>query len=78
MLITFIVRTTAHPEQGPVIYYTDIRDAFYLAYLINNDPNTIEFKCLNVDYLEETIPGSSYKPSKLVRAFDYSKEKASS
>ncbi len=75
MLITFLVRSTQFHGKAYLRFYTDIEGAFDLAYIIDTHPKTIEFKCLIDEWALEEIPGSSYKPAKLVRTFDYTKEK---
>lgn len=74
MLITFLVRSAQFSDKAYQRFYTDINGAFDLAYIINQHPKTIEFKCLYDEVILEEIPGSSYKPSKLVKHFNYSKE----
>ncbi len=74
MLITFLVRSTQFHDKAYHRFYTDISGAFDLAYIINEHPKTIEFKCLLDECILTEIPGSSYKPSKLVKYFDYQKE----
>lgn len=73
MIITFLVRVTAGPRAYERFYST-IESAFMLAYMINNWEKTIEFKCTLDECILDTIPGSAYRPSKLVQEFDYSKE----
>lgn len=73
MLITFFVRNSLFDNAYQRIY-TDVKGAVGLAYLINEHPKTIEFKCLYDEIVLTEIPGSTYKPSKLVHVFDYTKE----
>lgn len=74
MLITFLVRSAQFQHLSYLRFYTDRQGAFDLAYILNEHPKTIEFKCLEDDYPLDEMPGTSYKPSKLVRSFDYTKE----
>jgi len=74
MLITFLVRSRQFHSVSYHRFYSDIKGAFDLAYILNEHPKTLEFKCLVDECIVLEIPGSSYKPEKLVRAFDYTKE----
>ncbi len=74
MLITFLVRSASFSEVSYKRFYTDAEGAFDLAYILNENSKVIEFKCFQDDYPLDTMPGTSYTPSKLVRTFDYSKE----
>lgn len=74
MLITFLVRSRQWPDKGYHRFYSDITGAFDFAYILNEHPKVIEFKCLCDDTVVDTIPGSAYRPAKLVKAFDYTKE----
>lgn len=79
MLITFLVRSKQFRNDNAYLrFYAGIEGAFDLAYIINNNPSTIEFKCLFDECIVTEIPGSAYKPSKLVSIFDYSKEEPTS
>jgi hypothetical protein len=55
-------------------YYSEIEGAFELAYMLNEHPKTLEIKVLYDECILDTIPGTAYKPSKLVKEFDYTKE----
>jgi len=74
MLITFLVRSRQFQSSAYKRFYTDIEGAFDLAYIINEHPKTLEFKCLFDEVIMAEIPGSCYKPNKLVQYFDYTKE----
>jgi hypothetical protein len=75
MLITFLVRSRQFSLTNAYLrFYTDIQGAFDLAYIIDNHPKTIEFKCLFDEVIMNEIPGSSYKPNRLVRDFNYQVE----
>lgn len=74
MLITFLVRSKQFHECSYHRFYADIKGAFDLAYIIDSNHKTIEFKCLLDETVLDIIPGSSYKPAKLVAKFDYTKE----
>lgn len=73
MLIAFLVRNRMSSESYQR-FYTDIKGAFELACIIDEHPKTIEFKCLYDEVVLTEIPGSTYKPSKLVQVFDYTKD----
>lgn len=73
MIITFLVRSRAF-DVSYHRFYSSIEGAFNLAYMINEDSRVIEFKCLFDEVVLDEIPASRYKPSKLVRTFDYTKE----
>lgn len=74
MLITFLVRSKSWSDKAYHRFYSDIEGAFNLAYILNNDPKVLEIKCLYDEIVLDIIPGSQYKPSKLVKTFDYTKE----
>jgi len=74
MLITFLVRSKQFHDKSYLRFYTDVTGAFDLAYILNEHPKTIEFKCLYDECILTEIPGTSYKPSKLVTSFNYAKE----
>ena len=74
MLITFLVRSKQFPDKAHHRFYCGVEAAFDLAYIINEHPKTIEFKCLFDECILTEIPGSAYKPSKLVIVFNYTKE----
>lgn len=72
MLITFLVRSRQFNTQKAYLrFYTDIDGAFDMAYIIDNHPGTIEFKCLFDETIVDQIPGTGYKPKRLVRDFNY-------
>jgi hypothetical protein len=73
MIITFLVRSRAF-DVGYHRFYSSIEGAFNLAYILNENPKVLEFKCLFDEVILDEIPASSYKPSKLVKKFDYTKE----
>lgn len=74
MIITFLVRSKQFHDRAYHRFYTTIEGAFDLAYIIDTNNKVLEFKCLWDECILDTIPGSSYKPSKLVKTFDYTKE----
>lgn len=74
MLVTFLVRSRQFAYTSYHRMYCGVEAAFDFAYIINEHPKTLEFKCLLDECTLDEIPGSSYKPSKLVKTFDYTKE----
>lgn len=76
MLITFLARVTFHPEYKLCRFYCTISDAFELARSLDKNDCVIDYKCIQDDYIVDTIPGSTaYKSPKLVTKFDYSRLK---
>lgn len=73
MLITFLVRSKMS-DRAYVRMYTDIDGAFTLAELLDSEGRIIEYKMLYDEIILDTVPGTSYKPTKTVRYFDYKKE----
>jgi len=73
MIVTFLVRSRSFTVSY-LRFLTEVEGAFDLAYILQNNTKVIEFKCLIDECLLAEIPGSSYKPSKLVQKFDYTKE----
>jgi hypothetical protein len=73
LIITFLVRSQSF-TQPYLRFITEVEGAFDLAYILQNNLKVIEFKCLVDECLLTEIPGSSYKPGKLVQKFDYTRE----
>lgn len=71
MLVTFLVRFSAIPEYKLCRFYSTISDAFNLAYSLEKNDCVIDYKCIQDDYIVDTVPGTGYKPQKMVQKFEY-------
>jgi predicted acetyltransferase len=67
-MIMFVARFRSAGGAAHAIF-CEISTAFAVAYALENDKNCIEFKCFYTDCQVTEIPGTLFKPSKLVTKF---------